>query len=584
MVPDTFIWDPKDPKSVNGSIGYNTCVIDGAFTLCPSEFKEFLEQKRISEISVEDASKLNTSEWIWYENKFWMIIPLKERYIEKIFIKEELLELKGELENFQDGNFFSRIIIIITVNDSAIISDYPNGALFGNLNFTYNGESHEIEYNYQNKNYIFEKSLVFSDNFRLYPFDKNSIHIDVTGGELINRKQEFNSAEAGFKLLAVFNKSKITITKQRDVFERYILSIVLLFIFSILLYNHFRNLDKNDFSPKKLLEISSIIYSIIFFGLIYLAYPNLNIILSIGTLPFLIIILFFIVLIICKKEIINLPICRKFNHWTLISLFIIILITILSIPLIERNPKENAGAYDKESLNLEGVKLIQSGDLKGSIKLFDKALKIDPNFTIALHNKAGALNNKGIELANSGKYRESIDLFDKALKIDQVSIHALFNKALAFTKLERYKESLIVYNKTVNLYPNYKEAWDGMGVVLVELKRYNESIETYKKALEIDPNFKEALHDYAIALTKLKLFEESLEYFDKVLEIYPDYKEAWSNRGTALYFLKRYNESIESYNEALKIDPNYKEAIINKERVIRKLNNLGIKLMIDKPI
>jgi tetratricopeptide (TPR) repeat protein len=53
-----------------------------------------------------------------------------------------------------------------------------------------------------------------------------------------------------------------------------------------------------------------------------------------------------------------------------------------------------------------------------AIKYFNKALEIDPNFDLAL-------NNKAVYLMNQGNYTEAIKYFNKALEIDPTNEDAL---------------------------------------------------------------------------------------------------------------------------------------------------------------
>jgi len=55
--------------------------------------------------------------------------------------------------------------------------------------------------------------------------------------------------------------------------------------------------------------------------------------------------------------------------------------------------------------------------------LFDKAIKIDPNFVDALYNKGGAL-------AELGKYDEAAMWTNKALEIDKARQNASNSKSL----------------------------------------------------------------------------------------------------------------------------------------------------------
>jgi len=59
--------------------------------------------------------------------------------------------------------------------------------------------------------------------------------------------------------------------------------------------------------------------------------------------------------------------------------------------------------------------LLALGEDKEAIKCFDEAIKINPNF-------AGAWHNKGLALRNLGKNEEAVKCFDKAKNISSSNI------------------------------------------------------------------------------------------------------------------------------------------------------------------
>jgi tetratricopeptide (TPR) repeat protein len=82
--------------------------------------------------------------------------------------------------------------------------------------------------------------------------------------------------------------------------------------------------------------------------------------------------------------------------------------------------------------------------------LYDKALSIDPNDTLAL-------GNKGIALSDLGQYDQAIQLFDKVLSIDPNDVDTIYNKAYVLgIGLNNYDEALKLLEENLKTYPNHK--------------------------------------------------------------------------------------------------------------------------------
>jgi tetratricopeptide (TPR) repeat protein len=81
---------------------------------------------------------------------------------------------------------------------------------------------------------------------------------------------------------------------------------------------------------------------------------------------------------------------------------------------------------------LKGNEHSYNKEYRQAIEYYDKALKIDPKYALAL-------NNKGLALDKLGKYNEAIQSYDKALEIDPKYALALNNKGLALNKLQDTK-------------------------------------------------------------------------------------------------------------------------------------------------
>ena len=249
----------------------------------------------------------------------------------------------------------------------------------------------------------------------------------------------------------------------------------------------------------------------------------------------------------------------------------------------------NMEQFYAKFLSDEGIALYKQGKYQEAIEFYDKALVIDPNYTLAQDNKKLALEglykekpsnyditsrgtmpkgwkptsqhtntsshfgdstsliDKGNDLVNLGKYQEAIEWFDKALAIEPNNVKALTGKGAALGLEGKYQESMDCFDKTLTIDPYHINALNGKGLLLFILHKYEEAIECFDKVLAIEPNNVDALTNKGVALQGQCKHEEAIECYDKALRVDPNDIRAQDNKRLALKFLSKQKSS--SYHE-----------------------------------
>jgi tetratricopeptide (TPR) repeat protein len=219
--------------------------------------------------------------------------------------------------------------------------------------------------------------------------------------------------------------------------------------------------------------------------------------------------------------------------------------------------KKCRGGFEGSILLNKGRALYNLGKFKGSVKCYDRALKvIDPKDT----NYATLWNNRGNSLKELGRHKESMKCYDKCLEIDPRNYMAWNNKGLSLEGEFRYEEAIKCYDECLNINPKYILAWFNKGFLLQSLVRDDEAISCYDKALEIDQRDARLWNNKGFCLSDLEEYDTALKCFDTALRIDPTRISAWINKGACLYSLRRYEEALGCYQRALQIDPQEERA------------------------
>ncbi len=169
----------------------------------------------------------------------------------------------------------------------------------------------------------------------------------------------------------------------------------------------------------------------------------------------------------------------------------------------------------KKAFNSKAKIMELQNEFNKALEFYDKALEIEPNYTIALKNKA-------ILLYDIGKYEEAIESFNKMLKNEPNNWEYTFYKGLLFFSQKRKKEAIELYNNQLKQEITNPEDWIYKGRILLLLKQYKESLHSLDKAVELSMNKSRALCYKAVALIELKRYIEALLILEKALDIFPE--------------------------------------------------------------
>jgi tetratricopeptide (TPR) repeat protein len=81
------------------------------------------------------------------------------------------------------------------------------------------------------------------------------------------------------------------------------------------------------------------------------------------------------------------------------------------------------------------------------------------------------LGRRGIELCNSEEYDEALKLYDRALEIDPYNAKTWYNRGVLMGKLKKYEDGIQNFEKAMEINPSYENAKKGRENFLKELNK-----------------------------------------------------------------------------------------------------------------
>jgi tetratricopeptide (TPR) repeat protein len=179
--------------------------------------------------------------------------------------------------------------------------------------------------------------------------------------------------------------------------------------------------------------------------------------------------------------------------------------------------------------------------------------------------------NKWIALKELWRYKEAVKMYEKAIELDPKNIAAYNNKWIALSELRRYEEAIKMYEKAIELDPKNIVVYFNKWNVLDNLWKYEEAIKMFDKAIELDSNYIDAYINKWNALSELRRYEEAIKMYDEAIKLDPKNIAAYNNKWNSLNKLWKYEEAIKIFNNLLKLDPKNFIFYNNKWEVLKGL-------------
>jgi TolB-like protein len=175
----------------------------------------------------------------------------------------------------------------------------------------------------------------------------------------------------------------------------------------------------------------------------------------------------------------------------------------------------------------------------GSVKLFQEAIKIDPDYARAYSGLADAYNiaagNNYMDLADG--LARSKEAAMKALELDDNLAEAHASLGLSLLDDLMYEDALREFRRAIELNPSYASAHHWYGLCLQDLGRAEEATKEIETAHALDPLSPVIAFNVAAARFYAGRMDEALALSDKLIEDEPTF--AFGYFGRAYCYMKK---------------------------------------------
>ncbi|SVE25562.1 uncharacterized protein METZ01_LOCUS478416, partial [marine metagenome] len=104
----------------------------------------------------------------------------------------------------------------------------------------------------------------------------------------------------------------------------------------------------------------------------------------------------------------------------------------------------------------EGTDLLQQPHYESAIRAFDKAIQLDPSFSVAYYSR-------GYAYGELGQHERAIQDYDQAIRLNTNYAAAYGNRGLAYALLGQYERAIQDFDKAIQLDPGHVLAYNNRG-------------------------------------------------------------------------------------------------------------------------
>lgn len=190
-------------------------------------------------------------------------------------------------------------------------------------------------------------------------------------------------------------------------------------------------------------------------------------------------------------------------------------VMVLSVSCASVEQDDKAGAHYKM-----GVVHLQENRVQMAYVEFHKAYELKPD-------DKNVLNALGIiHLMHLDEPRKSMEYFEKAIKVDPNYSEAYNNLGYAYERAGEFDKAILHYQKALSnpLYPTAEKGYINMGNAYYRTGRYENAVNAYKEALKRSPNLSLAYLKLALCYNAMGKYGDASTAITHAIKLDTTYK------------------------------------------------------------
>lgn len=205
----------------------------------------------------------------------------------------------------------------------------------------------------------------------------------------------------------------------------------------------------------------------------------------------------------------------------------------------------NATVLDRKNykaFNALGVALLKDGKPQDAEVMFNTALAINPNFSIAL-------DNLGTVDYINGKVEDATKKFQDAISMNSNNAPAFYHLAKISYDDENYVDAIANLKKAIAINPNFSPYTNLLGQIYKKQGYDTAALDMFKKAIMQDNQMILPYYNLASLYEKRGDTEFAMQELKNAISLNPNYKDLKLKLADLSNMTGKYDQAIQNYNE-----------------------------------
>jgi superkiller protein 3 len=208
--------------------------------------------------------------------------------------------------------------------------------------------------------------------------------------------------------------------------------------------------------------------------------------------------------------------------------------------------------------NMAGLSYIAMKQVDHALYMYKQAVYIDPDFAEAYYDYGVA-----VEIKEPKNIDAAEQLYQKAIILnndDYIYARASLNLAKLYRKQDRHDDAIEALRNGIKAEPTFQDLYNEAGLNYLDERLYDKAIEMFSKAVRLKHEYVEAQTNLAIAYEKKGNLAKAMDELQSTLRKDDKFAGAQYTYGNALIMSGYYDDAIGHLKAAIALDPKFAEA------------------------